>query len=149
MRTVRRPAGITLRGPNAGRSLSIPQEGGRLEVAKQRIRAQQLTKQVTFSSLVVISHFHFLVQLAQVADWRRMSAAVAATHPGPGEHHALACRASRSSQREVGDVHLLSPPHQYNRSLSMDRLKQEVWNCFSMRAFNKSDCHSPSWRCCR
>ena len=149
VRTVRRPAGITSRGPNAGRSLSIPQEGGRLEVAKQRIRAQQLTKQVTFSSLFVISHFHFLVQLAQVADWRRMSAAVAATHPGPGEHHALACRASRSSQREVGDVHLLSPPHQYNRSLSMDRLKQEVWNCFSMRAFNKSDCHSPSWRCCR
>ena len=98
---------------------------------------------------LVSSHFHFLVQPAQVADWRRMSAAVAATHPGPGEHHALACRSSRSSHREVGDAHLLSPPHQYNRSLSMDRLKQEVRNYFSMRAFNKSDCYSPSWRCCR
>ena len=50
MRTVRRPAGLTSRGPNGGRSLSIPQDGGRLEVAKQRIRAQQLTKQVPFSS---------------------------------------------------------------------------------------------------
>ena len=65
----------------------------------------------------------FLFHLAQVADWRRMSAAVAATHPGPGEHHALACRSSRSttSQQEAG-----SPPHQFQRSLSMDRLKQEV-----------------------
>ena len=64
VRTVRRPAGITSRGPTAGRSLSIPQEGSRLEVAKQRIRAQQLTKQVPFSSFFVFSHFHFLVQLA-------------------------------------------------------------------------------------
>ena len=59
MRTVRRPAGVNSRGANcSGRSLSIPQEGGgRLEVAKQRIRAQQLTKQVQF---LVFTHIFLL-----------------------------------------------------------------------------------------
>ena len=74
-----------------------------------------------------------------------MSAAVAATHPGPGEHHALACRSSRSSferssrssQPEAADGHLLSPPHQYNRSLSMDRLKQEVGNFFNSESIHR------------
>ena len=76
-----------------------------------------------------------------------MSAAVAATHPGPGEHHALACRSSRSttSQQEAG-----SPPHQFQRSLSMDRLKQEVRNYFHMEYEPSSlTVTSPSWRCCR
>ena len=102
-------------------------------MAKQRIRAQQLTKQVGFQFLLKFSIFWILnssnVMLVQVADWRRMSAAVAATHPGPGDHHALACRPSR---RDAGDGQQLSPPHQYNRSLSMDRLKQEVRKYFKM-----------------
>ena len=55
-----------------------------------------------------------------MADWRKMSAAVAASHPGPLLVRGL------DSGAAGGLLEAVSPPHQFNRSLSVDRLKQEV-----------------------
>ena len=59
-----------------------------------------------------------------MADWRKMSAAVAATHPGPGDHRLLV--RGVDSGAAGGLLEAVSPPHQFSRSLSVDRLKQEV-----------------------
>ena len=60
MRTIRRPVGVGSLGTSAVRSQSLPQEirdgkldltrelAGKMDVTRQRIRAQQLTKQVSF-----------------------------------------------------------------------------------------------------
>ena len=69
VRTIRRPAGVGSLGASAVRSQSLPQEirdgkldltrelAGKMDVTRQRIRAQQLTKQVSFFFL---QNFHFL-----------------------------------------------------------------------------------------
>ena len=60
MRTIRRPVGVGSLGSSAVRSQSLPQEirdgkmdltrelAAKMDVTRQRIRAQQLTKQVSF-----------------------------------------------------------------------------------------------------
>ena len=60
VRTIRRPVGVGSFGTSAVRIMSVPQEirdgkvdltrelAGKMDVTRQRIRAQQLTKQVSF-----------------------------------------------------------------------------------------------------
>ena len=88
---------------------------------------------------------------------------MAATHPGPGDHRLLV--RGLDSGAAGGLLEAVSPPHQFNRSLSVDRLKQEVcrqllirqlliWQLLIRQLLIRQlliwqilTTSSPSWRC--
>ena len=83
---------------------------------------------------------------------------MAASHPGAGDHRLLV--RGLDSGAAGGLLEAVSPPHQFNRSLSVDRLKQEVCRQLLIRQllirlllirqlliWQILTTSSPSWRC--